>query len=798
MNSFTLSYSFSRQNARAEKKDINVRTRHDATLEDLKELIQPLEAVRDGINPKTAPGYITAACDSQYSTVKDPETGELKKARRNFFYRCDASVSKSSLAYLDIDNATPEQYAAAVQMVKRSRKAMCIYTTASHTDEAPRFRVVMPMARPVGRDDIVRVRYGLLEHFFKGYNVDASGFTLSQPMYLPPVNSMVTWSRRDTLIEPEELLEGIPEMKASAMSDYVVPEGEKSPLTDLFEEFAFEYGGVMTERGLKIPATPEHAENYSDPTPRPDDFLLCWPRDGYKVPNITMIHDTDIAATSGMTGRQKWEYVCEATGLPFDERFEAALGWGKRDAVEVSEEDLEDEPEAAPFLPSGAPVVENIMRSHEHGLIYGAPNCGKTMFIANLAYSVATGTPLFGKVKQFAADTTALRTKKGLVVCIAGEGTEQIKRDITANEKLHGGSVGDNFVYVEGVDLQDDKSLAAFKRKYHGAVMVLIDTFASVFHCEEENSASKVQPVMDIMKKMARDMGCAVLATHHSTKNGGSERGSGAIKGSVDFSIRLDTPVQGHPEMVNFTVEKNRGGGLRKDFTYGITSEAVCIKDKNAQSQYHDEMDAYFGTPTESDADPVGSMPHMRFSSPFDGYAVNHGWGEAFESTTGEDIIKQMAEEKKADSNEAVLQHVTDEPKNISTITKDCGKSRKTVQDVLKRCAHLVRVHHEDSTGKYYVRDGNPQGPRTDTPMSASEMNVVAAIEAKPHRIEGYAAAALGLPLSELKAAFNNGKVIHGTAPNGEPINNTFRLIRSISDRELIGVECDETEEDEE
>ena len=77
-------------------------------------------------------------------------------------------------------------------------------------------------------------------------------------------------------------------------------------------------------------------------------------------------------------------------------------------------------------------------------------------------------------------------------------------------------------------------------------------------------------------------------------------------------------------------------------------------------------------------------------------------------------------------------------------------------------------------------------------------MNVVAAIEAKPHRIEGYTAAALGLPLSELKAAFNNGKVIHGTAPNGEPINNTFRLIRSISDRELIGVECDETEEDEE
>ena len=128
MSDVILSYSWSRRNARAEKKDINVRTTHTATLDDLKELIQPLDAVRDGINPKTAPGYITAACDSTHSTVKDPETDDFKQARKGFFYRCDASVSKSSLAYLDFDSATPEEYQEAVRLVKRSRRAMCLYT----------------------------------------------------------------------------------------------------------------------------------------------------------------------------------------------------------------------------------------------------------------------------------------------------------------------------------------------------------------------------------------------------------------------------------------------------------------------------------------------------------------------------------------------------------------------------------------------------------------------------------------------------------------------------------------------
>ncbi|WKW35199.1 replicative DNA helicase [Escherichia phage CR01] len=403
MSDVILSYSWSRRNARAEKKDINVRTTHTATLDDLKELIQPLDAVRDGISPKTAPGYITAACDSTHSTVKDPETGDFKQARKGFFYRCDASVSKSSLAYLDFDSTTPEEYQEAVRLVKRSRQAMCLYTTASHTDESPRFRVVMPLARPVEGGDIIRVRHGLLEHFFKGMGADRSGFTLSQPMYLPPVGSTVIWSRRNDLIDPDELLEGVPAVDISSASDYQIPEELRTAFTDAFEALAFEYGGIMTPRGLKMPATPEHAENYSDPTPRPDDFLLCFPREGYEAPNVTMIHDTDITATEGMSPKEVWKYACDATGLPFSE-VAGAIGWGARESVSCSLDDLEDdddsEEDELPEPVKADFVVEGYMPSDCIWDIVGESGTYKSFYTLGMMYLSAAGYRFAGADTQ--------------------------------------------------------------------------------------------------------------------------------------------------------------------------------------------------------------------------------------------------------------------------------------------------------------------------------------------------------------------------------------------------------------
>ena len=588
MSDVILSYSWSRRNARAEKKDINVRTTHTATLGDLKELIQPLDAVRDGINPKTAPGYITAACDSTHSTVKDTETGDFKQARRGFFYRCDASVSKSSLAYLDFDSATPEEYQEAVRLVKRSRVAMCLYTTASHTDESPRFRVVMPLARPVEGGDIIRVRNGLLEHFFKGMGADRSGFTLSQPMYLPPVNSEVVWSRRNDLIDPDRLLEGIPDYEVSSASDYQIPEELRTAFTDAFEALAFEYGGVITPRGLKMPATPEHAENYSDPTPRPDDFLLCFPREGYAAPNVTMIHDTDLTATEGMSPKEVWKYACDATGLPFSEVAEA-IGWGARETVECSLDDLEDDDSGEDELPEPVKadfVVEGYMPSDCIWDIVGESGTYKSFYTLGMMYLSAAGYRFAG------ADTQRCHH-----FYIDGEGGAATRTRIDALAAKYG-EEGKNYIHVidmaEILGMREEKKLSALIRMMREAAggepigMIAFDTLnqtlALTIDKFDENSSSTaigMGKVIAILKKVRDATKAAVGVVHHTPKGGKKARGSGALYAGVDVELTIERATD---RQINVSHTKFKHGPQQK--TIGMVLESVQFREAPPPKAY--------------------------------------------------------------------------------------------------------------------------------------------------------------------------------------------------------------------
>lgn len=583
MSDVILSYSWSRRNARAEKKDINVRTTHTATLDDLKELIRPLDAVRDGINHKTAPGYITAACDSTHSTVKDPETGDFKQARKGFFYRCDASVSKSSLAYLDFDSATPEEYQEAVRLVKRSRLAMCLYTTASHTDESPRFRVVMPLGRPVEGGDIIRVRHGLLEHFFKGMGADRSGFTLSQPMYLPPVGSQVIWSRRNDLIDPDGLLEGIPAVDVSSASDYQIPEELRTAFTDAFEALAFEYGGIMTPRGLKMPATPEHAENYSDPTPRPDDFLLCFPREGYEAPNVTMIHDTDITATEGMSPKEVWEYACDATGLPFSEVAEA-IGWGARESVSCSLDDLEDdedsEEDELPEPVKADFVVEGYMPSDCIWDIVGESGTYKSFYTLGMMYLSAAGYRFAG------ADTQRCHH-----FYIDGEGGAATRTRIDALAAKYG-EEGKDYVHV--IDMGEVgklKSLIKLMRETAGdepigmvAFDTLNQTLALTIDKFDENSSSTaigMGKVIAILKEVRDATKAAVGVVHHTPKGGKKARGSGALYAGVDVELTIERATD---RQINVYHSKFKHGPQQK--TVGMVLESVQFREAPPAKEY--------------------------------------------------------------------------------------------------------------------------------------------------------------------------------------------------------------------
>lgn len=742
MSDVILSYSWSRRNSRAEKKDINVRTTHTATLDDLKELIQPLDAVRGGVNPKTAPGYITAACDSTHSTVKDPETGDFKQARKGFFYRCDASVSKSSLAYLDFDSATPEEYQGAVRLIKRSRLAMCLYTTASHTDESPRFRVVMPLGRPVEGGDIIRVRHGLLEHFFKGMGADRSGFTLSQPMYLPPVGSTVIWSRRNDLIDPDELLEGIPAVDVSSASDYQIPEELRTAFTDAFEALAFEYGGVMTPRGLKMPATPEHAENYSDPTPRLDDFLLCFPREGYKAPNVTMIHDTDISATEGMSDKDKWKYACDATGLPFSEVAEA-LGWGARDSVSCSLDDLEDDEDSAEDeLPEPVKadfVVEGYMPSDCIWDIVGESGTYKSFYTLGMMYLSAAGYRFAG------ADTQRCHH-----FYIDGEGVAATRTRIDALAAKYG-EEGKDYVHVidmgEILATHGDKKIPALIRRMRETAgdepigMVAFDTLnqtlALTIDKFDENSSSTaigMGKVIAILKEVRDSTKAAVGVVHHTPKGGKKARGSGALYAGVDVELTIERATD---RQINVYHSKFKHGPQQK--TVGMVLESVQFREAPPPKEYR--AVEFLGSTEE-----YGTIVNLDLPEPHKALVLMP-WGfEPFKTD----------EEKEREEG----------------LTKE-GKEnvRKTVENAVNSSEATILAAFELAEGTYNGNEGITVAAANKLAQSASNAKAFNSKEA--------------IERGKIKKMVEAGYLVPGTDENNQIIPGRYRLNTRITDNKI-------------
>lgn len=742
MSDVILSYSWSRRNARAEKKDINVRTTHTAALDDLKELIQPLNAVRGGINPKTAPGYITAACDSTHSTVKDPETGDFKQARKGFFYRCDASVSKSSLAYLDFDSTTPEEYQEAVRLVKRSRQAMCLYTTASHTDESPRFRVVMPLGRPVEGGDIIRVRHGLLEHFFKGMGADRSGFTLSQPMYLPPVGSQVIWSRRNDLIDPDELLEGIPDYEVSSASDYQIPEELRTAFTDAFEALAFEYGGIMTPRGLKMPATPEHAENYSDPTPRPDDFLLCFPREGYEAPNVTMIHDTDITATGGMSPKEVWKYACDATGLPFSEVAEA-IGWGARESVSCSLDDLEDdedsEEDELPEPVKADFVVEGYMPSDCIWDIVGGSGTYKSFYTLGMMYLSAAGYRFAG------ADTQRCHH-----FYIDGEGGAATRTRIDALAAKYG-EEGKDYVHVidmgEVLAAHGDKKIPALIRRMREAAgdepigMVAFDTLnqtlALTIDKFDENSSSTaigMGKVIAILKKVRDATKAAVGVVHHTPKGGKKARGSGALYAGVDVELTIERATD---RQINVYHSKFKHGPQQK--TVGMVLESVQFREAPPPKEYR--AVEFLGSTEE-----YGTIVNLDLPEPHKALVLMP-WGfEPFKTD----------EEKEREEG----------------LTKE-GKEnvRKTVENAVNSSEATILAAFELAEGTYNGNEG----------ITVAAANKLAQSDPNAKAFNSKEAIERG----KIKKMVEAGYLVPGTDENNQIIPGRYRLNTRITDNKI-------------
>jgi len=185
-------------------------------------------------------------------------------------------------------------------------------------------------------------------------------------------------------------------------------------------------------------------------------------------------------------------------------------------------------------------LVDGMIERGSLTMIFGKPASGKSFLAVDLAASIATGRAFQG-----------LKTQKGDVVYIAGEGYRGLKRRFNAWSKYHDVSPEEIRVMISrsAVDYSDreaaqelENELLKAKAEGLSPILLIIDTLARN-HSGDENSNSEMGKFISVIDQFNVKFDCATLIVHHSG-HGESERarGASALRGALDteFSCKKD------------------------------------------------------------------------------------------------------------------------------------------------------------------------------------------------------------------------------------------------------------------
>lgn len=191
-------------------------------------------------------------------------------------------------------------------------------------------------------------------------------------------------------------------------------------------------------------------------------------------------------------------------------------------------------------------ILPGFLARKHLGLLVSPPQAGKTALIVDLAVSATTGLPW-----------SDIPIKKPLVIVYcAGEGENGLKRRIDTAIEIKGAdrkAVLKHLFVVNQVpqlfSTSSPKSPARFVRDVRARLLdkafgrpdlVVLDTLHTATEGGDENSSRDMGVVVKSLRYIRDELDTAILASHHTTKEGSSYRGSSALHGDFDALHVID------------------------------------------------------------------------------------------------------------------------------------------------------------------------------------------------------------------------------------------------------------------
>jgi hypothetical protein len=217
-------------------------------------------------------------------------------------------------------------------------------------------------------------------------------------------------------------------------------------------------------------------------------------------------------------------------------------------------------------------LVEDVFAYGQSTLISAQPNTGKSAFALDLAEHVAAGVPWQGR-----------EVEQGTALYVCAESPATIEARMRAAKRRRDGDLP-LYATRDPIDLASVEARKAFKARLMATVgvvgelsLLVIDTFRSATAGLAENDSEAMGPVVNFLHQLAAELDCVVIIVHHTTKAGTTYAGSGVFGGIVDTEILItdetDTTEAGHRGCIVAWVKQQRGMATKgTEFFYRIES----------------------------------------------------------------------------------------------------------------------------------------------------------------------------------------------------------------------------------
>ena len=180
------------------------------------------------------------------------------------------------------------------------------------------------------------------------------------------------------------------------------------------------------------------------------------------------------------------------------------------------------------------PVIEGLLYQGTY-LFVGSPKIGKSFFMAQLAYHVSTGTPLWdypvkkGTVLYLALEDDYRRLQERMYRMFGTDSTENLYFSVSSKP------LGNGLTY----------QLSGFIREHPDTTLVIIDTLQKIREVDSDSySYAKDYEIINQLKQFSDSWGICLLLVHHTRKQKSSDNfdmisGTNGLLGCADGAFML-------------------------------------------------------------------------------------------------------------------------------------------------------------------------------------------------------------------------------------------------------------------